>query len=145
MTLQSYFLTSSQTLRAGMQAKLTCCCSEMQVKDRQRSGWHQWTHGGGAAAGGRRVSGRAAVLEPYVQQQCAAAAAAIAATLEARLAALPAARPGQPGAAVVEQALLLGMALGTLLWKDCSSNPERCFLRFSGIPLRIWHSAPCCT
>ena len=83
-----------------------------QAKEKQRSGWEQWsnrTSGVGRAA--RAPTGRAAVLEPHIQQACAAAAAAVVSMLDGRLNALPSAADSQTGAAVVEQALLLGALL----------------------------------
>lgn len=83
-----------------------------QAREKQRSGWEQWssrTSGGGRAnRPGRVPSGRAMVLEPHIQGACAAAAAAVVSALDSRLSALPPAADGPTGAAVVEQALLLG-------------------------------------
>ena len=53
-------------------------------------------------------TGRAAVLEPFIQQTCAQTASQVAAQLAEHLASLPPAGPSPEGIATVEQALLLG-------------------------------------
>ena len=55
-----------------------------------------------------RKSGRAAVLEPFIQQTCAQTASQVAAQLARHLASLPLAGHSPEGIATVEQALLLG-------------------------------------
>jgi hypothetical protein len=57
---------------------------------------------------------RAAVLQPYLQEQCLGAVMGLAAALEAQLAALPAPAPGPTGAPAVEQALLVGRLCSAL-------------------------------
>ncbi len=83
-----------------------------QAKEKQRSGWEQWSsRASGAGRAARAPTGRAAILEPHIQQACAAASTAVASALDGRLGALPPAADGGAGAAVVEQALLLGAPL----------------------------------
>lgn len=97
----------------------TIACTELnlfaivsQAKEKQRSGWEQWSNrSSGVGRAARAPTGRAVVLEPHIQQAGAAAAAAVASMLDGRLNALPSAADGQSGAAVVEQALLLGALL----------------------------------
>ncbi|GBF88246.1 conserved oligomeric golgi complex subunit 1-like [Raphidocelis subcapitata] len=62
----------------------------------------------GAAAAPAADAERAAALTPHLQEGCLAAALALAASLEARLRALPAPAQGAAGAPAVEQALLIG-------------------------------------
>lgn len=80
----------------------------MQTREKQRSGWEQWSSRTSASRAARTPTGRATALQPHIQQACAAAAAAVASALESRLGALPPVSAGHAGAAVVEQALLLG-------------------------------------
>ncbi|CAL8464776.1 g4311 [Coccomyxa elongata] len=78
------------------------------AREKQRSGWEQWSSRTSGSRAARAPTGRAAALQPHIQQACAAAAAAVASSLESRLGALPPVAAGHAGATVVEQALLLG-------------------------------------
>lgn len=64
-------------------------------------------------------SARAAALEPFIAEQCLATASAVAGLLDSRLSSLP--QPQTDDAAVVEQALLLGMPGGVRIPED---NPS---------------------
>ena len=98
----------------------------LQAKERQRSGWSQWNQGGGSGSRRGAARGRAAILEPFIQERCAAAAEMVAAALQEQLAALPPPTDGQPGAATIEQALLLGEShiAGSMLFPVFKENDQ---------------------
>jgi hypothetical protein len=70
--------------------------------------------GAAAAAAAAVDPQRAAALRPFVQEQCLDMMQRLASGLEERLASLPPPAPGAPGAAAVEQALLIGRLCSAL-------------------------------